>query len=103
MKKHYNCPVQATINSISGKWKVQIIWHLSFGTLRFSNLHKKLKDVSEKMLAQQLQQLETDGIGSREVTPTKPPRVDYSLTPAGRQLISPMQILCDWGSEQFGI
>jgi DNA-binding HxlR family transcriptional regulator len=103
MKQHYNCPVQATINSISGKWKVQIIWHLSFGTLRFSSLHKKLKDVSEKMLAQQLQQLETDGIVSREVTPTKPPRVDYSLTSAGWQLIPTMQILCDWGSEQFGI
>jgi DNA-binding HxlR family transcriptional regulator len=82
---------------------VQIIWHLSFDTLRFSSLNKKLKDVSEKVLAQQLQQLETDGILSREVTPTKPPRVDYSLTTAGWQLIPTMQILCDWGSEQFGI
>jgi len=103
MKPHYNCPVQATVNAISGKWKVQIIWHLSFGTLRFAKLRNKLKGVSEKVLTEQLRQLETDGVVARAVTPSIPPRVDYSLTPAGKALIPTMQQLCDWGSEQFGI
>ncbi len=103
MKPHNNCPVQATVNAISGKWKVQIIWQLSFNTLRFAQLHKKLKTVSEKVLAQQLRELETDRIVSRAITPSRPPRVDYSLTPAGQKLIPTMQSLCDWGSAQFQI
>ena len=103
MKPHFNCPVQATINSISGKWKVQIVWYLSFDTLGFAALRRKLKAVSEKVLAQQLRQLESDGIVARAIRPTKPPRVDYFLTPAGRKLIPTMQRLCDWGSAQFGI
>jgi DNA-binding HxlR family transcriptional regulator len=103
MKPHYNCPVQATVNAISGKWKVQIIWHLSFGALRFARLRNKLKGVSEKVLTEQLRQLEADGVVTRTVTPSVPPRVDYSLTPAGNALIPAMQQLCDWGSEQFGI
>lgn len=103
MKPHFNCPVQATINSIAGKWKVQIVWYLSFDTLGFAALRRKLKTVSEKVLAQQLRQLEKDGIVGRNVRPTKPPRVDYFLTPSGRKLVPTMQLLCDWGSAQFGI
>ena len=103
MKQHYNCPVQATINAISGKWKVQIVWYLSFGTLGFAQLRRKLKGISEKVLTEQLRQLESARIVSRAVRPTKPPRVDYSLTSSGRELIPTMQVLCDWGSEQFGI
>ena len=103
MKPHYNCPVQATINAIAGKWKVQVVWHLSFETLGFARLRRKLKHVSEKVLTDQLRQLERDRIVSRTVRPTKPPRVDYSLTPAGRELIPMMQELCEWGTGQFGI
>jgi DNA-binding HxlR family transcriptional regulator len=103
MKPHYNCPVQATINSISGKWKVQIVWHLSFGVLGFARLRNKLKEVSEKVLTDQLRQLEADGIVARTVKPTNPPRVDYSLTGAGESLIPMLQKLCDWGTAQFGI
>ncbi len=103
MKEHHNCPVQATINSIAGKWKVQIVWHLSFDTLGFARLRRKLKTVSEKVLTEQLRQLEADRIVGRSVRPTKPPRVDYFLTDSGKELIEPMQQLCDWGSKQFGI
>jgi DNA-binding HxlR family transcriptional regulator len=103
MKPRHNCPVQATIYCISGKWKVQIVWHLSFGTLGFSRLRDKLKGVSEKVLTEQLRQLQSDGIVHRNATATVPPRVDYSLTPAGRELIPMMQRLCDWGSKQFDI
>jgi DNA-binding HxlR family transcriptional regulator len=103
MKPHFNCPVQATINSISGKWKVQIIWHLSFGTLRFAQLRRKLKLISEKVLIDQLRQLEKDGILTRTVTPTRPPRTDYALSERGQLLIPSLEHLCDWGSTQFGI
>jgi len=100
---HHNCPVQATINALAGKWKVQAVWHLSFGKLGFAQLRRKLAGVSDKVLAEQLRELEADAIVSRTVHPTNPPRVDYSLTPAGRRLVPLLQQLCDWGSEQFGI
>ena len=103
MKAHYNCPVQATINAISGKWKVQIVWHLSFGRLGFAQLKRKLKMVSDKVLTEQLRQLESDGIVVRSVGQSKLPQVNYDLTAAGQSLISPLQLLCDWGSRQFGI
>jgi DNA-binding HxlR family transcriptional regulator len=103
MKPHFNCPVQATINALAGKWKVQIVWHLSFSTLGFAQIRRTLGKVSEKVLAEQLKQLEADGIVARAVRATTPPHVDYSLTAAGRELIAPMQQLCDWGSKQFGI
>jgi DNA-binding HxlR family transcriptional regulator len=100
---HNNCPVQATINALSGKWKVQAVWHLSFGTLGFAQLRRKLPGVSDKVLAEQLRELEADAIVSRTVHPTNPPRVDYALTPAGQRLVPMLQQLCDWGSAQFGI
>lgn len=103
MKPHYGCPVQATINAMSGKWKVQILWHLSFGPRRFAELRKKLKAVSEKMLAQQLRQLQADGLLVRQANASVPPQVTYSLSPAGEKLVPMMEELCDWGSAHFGI
>ena len=103
MKPHYGCPVQATINVMSGKWKVQILWHLSFGPRRFAELRKKLKSVSEKVLAQQLRQLQADGLLVRKANTTVPPQVTYSLSPAGQKLVPMMESLCDWGSAHFGI
>jgi DNA-binding HxlR family transcriptional regulator len=66
-------------------------------------IRRKLKGVSDKVLTDQLRQLERDRIISRSVRPTVPPRVDYSLTASGRALIPTMQQLCDWGTQQFGI
>jgi DNA-binding HxlR family transcriptional regulator len=103
MKDHYGCPVQATINLMSGKWKVQILWHLSFGPRRFAELRKKLRKISEKVLTDQLRQLERDGVISRTSTATKPPQVTYALNPAGMKLVPMMESLCDWGSAHFGI
>ena len=103
MKDHHGCPVQASINVLSGKWKVQIMWHLSFGPRRFAELRRKLSHVSEKVLAQQLRQLEKDGVLQRAATATVPLRVTYSLNPDGQKLISLMEDLCDWGSAHFGI
>lgn len=103
MKAKYGCPVQATFAALKGKWKVNIVWQLSFGTKRFAELRRVLRGVSEKVLAAQLRELESAGIVARAVTPGKVPRVDYSLTPRGLELLPPLQLLCDWGSRQFNI
>jgi DNA-binding HxlR family transcriptional regulator len=103
MKDHKGCPVQATINVMSGKWKVQIIWRLSFGPMRFAELRRKLRGISEKVLTDQLRQLEADGIVDRIATESSPPAVTYSLNREGEKLIPMMESLCDWGSVHFGI
>jgi DNA-binding HxlR family transcriptional regulator len=103
MKVHHGCPVQATINVLSGKWKVQAVWRLSFSPLRFAELRNLLRVVSEKVLTAQLRELEWDGVVSRMVVPSSPPKVTYSLSPSGQTLIPLLEDLCDWGSRQFGI
>jgi DNA-binding HxlR family transcriptional regulator len=103
MKDHHGCPVQASIHVMSGKWKVQILWHLSFGPLRFAKLRKKLPKISEKVLTDQLRQLEADGVLYRRVTTTNPPQVTYSLNAEGEKLVPLMEALCNWGSAHFGI
>jgi DNA-binding HxlR family transcriptional regulator len=103
MKNHFGCPVQGTINTVSGKWKVVIIWHLGFKARRFAELRKLLPGVSEKVLTSQLKQLGVDGIVHREVKHASPPQVTYSLTRAGMELIEPMSGLCGWGVRHLGI
>jgi DNA-binding HxlR family transcriptional regulator len=104
LKNHYGCPVQGTINVVSGKWKVLAIWHLGFGPKRFAELRRLLPGISEKVLTSQLRQLETDGIVHRKVTrAASPPQVTYSLTRAGEELLDPMSILCGWGTRHLGI
>ena len=103
MKDHHGCPVQAAINVMSGKWKVQILWHLSFGPQRFAELRKKLRGVSEKVLADQLRQLQRDGVLTRSATGTKQVQVTYALNAEGEKLVPLMESLCDWGSPHFGI
>jgi len=103
MKAHHSCPVQATINVLSGKWKVQAVWRLSFGPLRFAQLRDLLRGVSEKVLTAQLRELEKDGIVNRAAVPSSPPKVTYSLSPSGQTLMPLLEGLCDWGSKQFGI
>jgi DNA-binding HxlR family transcriptional regulator len=103
MPERYGCPVQATIDLVAGKWKVQIIWHLSHGALRFAQLRNKLGSVSEKVLTAQLRELEAGGVVSREASDSVPPAVTYSLNDAGMKLVELMYGLCDWGSEHFQI
>jgi DNA-binding HxlR family transcriptional regulator len=103
MKDHHGCPVQATVNVLSGKWKVQILWRLSFGQMRFSKLRLKLKDISEKVLAEQLRELERDGVVARHISESKPPAVTYSLNAEGEKLVPLMELLCGWGSAHFKI
>src|SRR6266404_5983143 len=103
MKNHFGCQVQATINAVSGKWKVLAIWHLGFSPKRFAQLRNLLPGISEKVLTSQLRQLETDGIVRRKVTHASPRQVTYSLTRAGEELIEPMSALCAWSTRHFGI
>ena len=101
MKDHHGCPVQATINVISGKWKVQILWLLSFGPHRFAEIRDKLFDITEKVLTDQLRQLEQDGVIQRHATQSLPPMVTYSLNAEGEKLVPMMESLCDWGCVHF--
>jgi DNA-binding HxlR family transcriptional regulator len=103
MKNHFGCPVQATSNVLAGKWKVLIVWHLSFGTRRFAEIRDLLPGVTEKVLTDQLRQLEHDGILRRLVTETVPPRVDYTLTAAGNELIPVMEAMCSCGAKHLGV
>lgn len=103
MKNHFGCPVQATSNVLAGKWKVLIVWHLSFGTRRFTEIRDLLPGVSEKVLAAQLRELEHDGVIRRLSAESVPPRVDYMLSEAGKELIPVMESMCDWGTKHLGI
>jgi len=103
MKEHFGCPVQATSNVLSGKWKVLIVWKLSSSSHRFAELRDRLPGVSEKVLTSQLRELERDGIVRRIVTASVPPRVDYMLAPAGKELAPIMKAMCDWATKHLGV
>jgi len=95
--KTYNCPVEAAIDVFGGKWKALILWWLHQRTWRFAELRRQIPGITEKMLTQQLRELEADGIVLRRVYPTVPPRVEYSLTDYGRSLRRALRAICDWG------
>jgi DNA-binding HxlR family transcriptional regulator len=97
----YRCPVEATLDEIGGKWKVVILFWLRDGTLRFGELRRKIPGVSERVLTQQLRELEAHGIVRREVFPVVPPRVEYSLTPYGQTLRPISELMCHWGKEHI--
>ena len=99
MKANDNCPVEATLELIGGKYKALILWHLSENKLRFSELRKLLKNATPKMLTQQLRELEAHDLIHREVFPVVPPKVEYSLTEAGRSLLPILVAMRDWGAE----
>jgi DNA-binding HxlR family transcriptional regulator len=103
MKNHFGCPVQATSNVMAGKWKVLIVWHLSFGSRRFAEIRDLLPGVSEKVLAAQLRELERDKVIKRLSAETVPPRVDYSLSDAGQELVPVMEAMCSWGTKHLGV
>jgi DNA-binding HxlR family transcriptional regulator len=103
MKHHFGCPVQATSNVLAGKWKVLIVWHLSFGSRRFAEIRNLLPGVSEKVLTDQLRELERDGVIRRQSAKTVSPRVDYMLSDAGKELIPVMEAMCNWGTKHLGV
>lgn len=92
------CPVEITLKIIGDKWKVLILRDLFTGTKRFNELKRSLTDVTQKMLTQQLRQLENDGIIHREVYPVVPPKVEYSLTELGKTIKPVIDSMYDWGN-----
>lgn len=91
------CPVETTLSIIGDKWKVLILRDLFEGTKRFNELKKSLNGVTQKMLTQQLRELEQDGIIHRMVYPVVPPKVEYSLTDLGKTLKPVVDSMRDWG------
>lgn len=91
------CPVEITLSKIGGKYKVLILWHLIGGTLRYSELHRRMPHATDKMLAQQLRELEKDGLIRREVFPVVPPRTEYSLTDFGQSISPILEEMRRWG------
>lgn len=92
------CPVEATLHLIGGKYKALILWHLIGKTLRFNELSKIITSATPKMLTQQLRELETDGLINRTVYPVVPPKVEYSLTNFGESIIPILESMCSWGT-----
>ena len=93
------CPVEGTLELIDGKWKGVILFHLLSGTMRFNELRRQLKNCTQRMLTNQLRELEADGLVHREIYPEVPPKVEYSLTPRGRTLEPVILALKKWGEE----
>lgn len=97
-----SCPIEHTVNLIGHKWKVLILRNLfNQGTQRFNELGKGIAGISQKMLTQQLRQLENDGIIQRTVYPEVPPRVEYALTELGQSLKPILEEMNIWGIEHL--
>ena len=90
------CPTRQVLDHIAGKWTVLVVDALLGGTMRYTDLSRRIEGVSQKMLTQTLRGLEADGFVTRTVHPTIPPRVDYDLTELGRSLAEPITALREW-------
>jgi len=99
-RRDKRCPAELTLDIIGGRWKVLIVWQLFQGARRFSELSRALEGITQKMLTQQLRELEHDGIVHRQVYAQVPPKVEYSLTPLGESLRSVVDAMCEWGMKQ---
>ena len=99
MNSKQNCPVEATLELIGGKYKALILWHLAESKLRYSQLRQQISGITPKMLTQQLRELEARQLIHREVFPIVPPKVEYSLTELGKSLIPILVAMRDWGSD----
>lgn len=91
------CAVETTLRVIGGRWKVLILRELLNGVKRFGELHRAMNGITQKMLTQQLREMEQDGIVHREVYLQVPPKVEYSLTPLGRTLKPILDSMHEWG------
>ena len=97
----YRCPVEATLDVIGGKWKALILFWLRDQVCRFGELRRQIPDISERMLTQQLRELEAHSIVRRKVYPVVPPKVEYSLTAYGRTLRPITDLMCEWGKKHL--
>ncbi len=100
-KKKYNISVEATLEVIGGKWKCVILCHLTHGKKRTSELKRLMPNITQKMLTQQLRELEEDGVINRIVYQQIPPKVEYELSDYGRSLEQILNALCIWGENHI--
>jgi DNA-binding HxlR family transcriptional regulator len=96
-----NCPVRDVIDVISGKWSSLLMTALAEQPYRFGELRRLVPDISQRMLTQTLQELQRDGYVHREVFPTKPPGVEYSLTELGRSMFEALHVLLQWAEDNY--
>lgn len=94
----FSCGMEAALVVVGGKWKLLILFHLGPARRRFGELRRLVSGVSEKMLIQQLREMQDDGIVERFDFKEVPPKVEYALTPFGRSLAKALVPLCEWGS-----
>jgi len=94
-----NCPVVATIDMIGGKYKALILWHLIGGTQRFGELRRLIPQATQKMLTQQLRELEDDNLVIRTVYPVVPPKVEYRLSDLGKSIYPILEAMRKWGTD----
>ena len=98
----YDCPVEAALDVLGGKWGLPIVARLAGGTQRYGELKRSLPSISEKMLIRQLRRLEADGIVRRRQYPEVPPRVEYSLSEVGESLLPVLDHLGAWAVKHLG-
>lgn len=91
------CGLDVVLDVVGGKWKLLLLWELQEGPRRFGVLRRSMDGISEKVLIQQLRDMEADGIVHRRQYNEVPPRVEYSLTPLAESLIAALDPLCVWG------
>lgn len=107
MRESYACGLELAMALAGGKWKMVILWHLRDGAvLRFTALKRLLPGITQKMLTQQLRELEEARLLSRTVYPVVPPRVEYALTAQGIKLSPILEVLCLWAhdyAQEFGL
>ena len=97
------CSVEATIGLIDGKWKCVILFHLLDEAVRFNELKRRLPGVTQRMLTNQLREMETDGLIVREVFAQVPPKVEYSLSQLGRSITPVLDALKQWGDANINL
>jgi DNA-binding HxlR family transcriptional regulator len=100
-KQPYSGGLGPVLDVIGGKWKALILWELHAHPVRFGELKRRVPGISEKMLIQQLRELEADGVVHREVFHEIPPRVEYSVTKLGSSLNDALTPLCEWGERHM--
>lgn len=97
-----DCPIRDVLDRVAQKWTLLILIALEAEPRRFSAVQRAVGDISKRMLTQTLRDLERDGMILRTVYPTKPPSVDYALTPLGRSALAPIAGLRDWANAHHG-
>jgi DNA-binding HxlR family transcriptional regulator len=95
----FTCGLDSSLRLLTGKWKPLIVYFLLLGPKRYGELKRAVRDASDKVLIQQLKELEADGVVIRTDHKEIPPRVDYALSPMGESLARALEPLCQWGTD----